>query len=172
MLPPSPPSPPEGPPRGTYFSRRNATQPLPPSPAFTEIFASSTNISVALSANQNSKSKPDARSSVSDVRKAGKVSRCGTPKNKNGPDRSRGRSGFRWLVCSLGLFRGLDADEAPMIAAVGELHVAGNKGEQSVVLALRHVFAGLVPGAPLPHQNRAGVDQLPPEALNSKSLSV
>ena len=25
----------EGPPRGTYFSRRNATQPLPPSPAFT-----------------------------------------------------------------------------------------------------------------------------------------
>src|SRR5579859_3106162 len=44
MLPPRPPSPPEGPPRGTYFSRRNATQPFPPSPAFTEIFASSTNI--------------------------------------------------------------------------------------------------------------------------------
>src|SRR5579859_730978 len=44
MLPPLPPSPPLGPPRGTYFSRRNATQPLPPSPAFIEIFASSTNI--------------------------------------------------------------------------------------------------------------------------------
>src|SRR5881296_506484 len=43
MLPPLPPSPPEGPPRGTYFSRRKATQPLPPSPAFTEILASSTN---------------------------------------------------------------------------------------------------------------------------------
>src|SRR5215813_5435961 len=43
MLPPLPPSPPLGPPRGTYFSRRNATQPLPPSPAFTKIFASSTN---------------------------------------------------------------------------------------------------------------------------------
>src|SRR5437868_13248623 len=41
--PPLPPSPPDGPPRGTYFSRRKATQPLPPSPAFTRIFASSIN---------------------------------------------------------------------------------------------------------------------------------
>jgi hypothetical protein len=32
-----------GPPRGTNFSRRNATQPLPPLPAFTRIFASSMN---------------------------------------------------------------------------------------------------------------------------------
>src|ERR1700722_17324982 len=43
ISPPSPPSPPEGPPRGTYFSRRNATQPSPPSPAFIDIFASSAN---------------------------------------------------------------------------------------------------------------------------------
>src|SRR5437870_11533185 len=43
MLPPWPPSPPEGPPRGTYFSRRKAMQPLPPSPPFTNILASSTN---------------------------------------------------------------------------------------------------------------------------------
>src|SRR5665213_1888879 len=42
--PPRPPSPPDGPPRGTNFSRRNAIQPLPPSPAFTRIFASSMNI--------------------------------------------------------------------------------------------------------------------------------
>src|SRR5579863_3281182 len=42
--PPLPPSPPEGPPRGTNFSRRKAMQPLPPSPAFTRILASSTNI--------------------------------------------------------------------------------------------------------------------------------
>src|SRR5262249_7386237 len=41
--PPLPPSPPEGPPRGTNFSRRKATQPLPPSPAFTRIVASSMN---------------------------------------------------------------------------------------------------------------------------------
>src|SRR5664279_4431623 len=42
--PPWPPSPPDGPPRGTNFSRRKAMQPLPPSPALTRIFASSTNI--------------------------------------------------------------------------------------------------------------------------------
>src|SRR5277367_3387640 len=42
--PPRPPSPPEGPPRGTNFSRRKATQPLPPSPAFTRIRASSINM--------------------------------------------------------------------------------------------------------------------------------
>src|SRR5215831_14432999 len=43
MLPPSPPSPPSGPPRGTYFSRRNDATPLPPSPATTSIVASSKN---------------------------------------------------------------------------------------------------------------------------------
>src|SRR5262245_47801417 len=41
--PPRPPSPPDGPPRGTNFSRRKARQPLPPSPAFTRIVASSIN---------------------------------------------------------------------------------------------------------------------------------
>src|SRR5580704_784640 len=43
MSPPLPPSPPEGPPRGTYFSLRKATQPSPPSPALIEILASSAN---------------------------------------------------------------------------------------------------------------------------------
>src|SRR5271163_4984785 len=42
--PPRPPSPPLGPPRGTYFSRRKARHPLPPSPAFRVILTSSTNI--------------------------------------------------------------------------------------------------------------------------------
>src|SRR5437879_1158055 len=46
MSPPLPPSPPEGPPRGTNFSRRKATQPFPPSPAFMRIRASSINISL------------------------------------------------------------------------------------------------------------------------------
>src|SRR5438270_9118746 len=45
--PPRPPSPPEGPPRGTNFSRRKAMQPLPPSPAFTRIRASSMNMKTA-----------------------------------------------------------------------------------------------------------------------------
>src|SRR5271169_4018498 len=44
--PPRPPSPPDGPPRGTNFSRRKATQPLPPSPALTRIRASSINIAI------------------------------------------------------------------------------------------------------------------------------
>src|SRR5271154_2791035 len=43
MSAPWPPSPPEGPPRGTYFSLRNATQPLPPGPPVTRILASSAN---------------------------------------------------------------------------------------------------------------------------------
>ena len=34
-LPPSPPSPPSGPPKGTNFSRRKLTTPLPPSPPLT-----------------------------------------------------------------------------------------------------------------------------------------
>src|SRR5271169_5759699 len=46
MSPPLPPSPPEGPPRGTNFSRLNAMQPFPPSPALTRIFASSMNMLV------------------------------------------------------------------------------------------------------------------------------
>src|SRR5690242_14240140 len=41
--PPSPPSPPAGPPRGTLSSRRMALDPMPPSPAFTWIVASSMN---------------------------------------------------------------------------------------------------------------------------------
>src|SRR6267143_2034882 len=53
MLPPLPPSPPEGPPRGTYFSRRKATQPLPPLPAFTNILASSTNTGLGLQKKDN-----------------------------------------------------------------------------------------------------------------------
>ena len=45
--PPRPPSPPLGPPRGTNFSRRNARQPLPPSPAFTRILTSSINMELS-----------------------------------------------------------------------------------------------------------------------------
>src|ERR1700729_3180586 len=41
--PPRPPLPPEGPPNSIYFSRRNATQPLPPSPERIKTFASSRN---------------------------------------------------------------------------------------------------------------------------------
>src|SRR6266850_2150162 len=63
MLPPLPPSPPEGPPRGTYFSRRKATQPLPPLPAFKNILASSTNTRVRLQKKDNTSELPVGRSS-------------------------------------------------------------------------------------------------------------
>src|ERR1039458_4733272 len=53
MSPPRPPSPPLGPPRGTYFSRRKARQPLPPSPAFTRIRTSSMNIEKAAGSLRN-----------------------------------------------------------------------------------------------------------------------
>src|SRR5882762_6039772 len=61
MLPPLPPSPPEGPPRGTYFSRRKATQPLPPLPAFTNILASSTNTGIKLQKKDNTSELPAQR---------------------------------------------------------------------------------------------------------------
>src|SRR4029450_7981255 len=47
--PPLPPSPPAGPPRGTYFSRRQATAPSPPAPALTLTTASSMNCSLIAS---------------------------------------------------------------------------------------------------------------------------
>src|SRR5471030_715347 len=64
--PPRPPSPPLGPPRGTYFSLRNARQPLPPSPALTRILTSSINMLVQTMFGQTRKSrrslsKPAAR---------------------------------------------------------------------------------------------------------------
>src|ERR1700690_1279162 len=82
MSPPCPPSPPDGPPRGTYFSLRNATQPSPPSPAFTMIFASSANTiwppkldergfwerAYARVAKKNKKTRPGPLERVSDYR--------------------------------------------------------------------------------------------------------
>src|SRR5215470_15061466 len=140
--PPRPPSPPEGPPRGTYFSRRKATQPLPPSPAFRRILASSTNTG-----------EP-----------AGGPPRAGTPREP------WVRVARRWRRASVGN-RG-HADEAATAPAVFELDVPGDQREQRVVLALPHVFARLVPGAALANQNGARVHQLPAEALHAQPLAV
>src|ERR1700730_11057362 len=72
----------------------------------------------------------------------------------------------------LALFSRQDADEAAVTAPVLELHEASNHREERVVLALPDVFPGLVFGAPLAHQDRAGVDQLPAEALDAQPLPV
>src|SRR5512135_1357742 len=66
--PPLPPSPPAGPPRGMYFSRRHATAPLPPSPAFTRILTSSTNFIGAPT--QERRGPPGPAALSCDVRRA------------------------------------------------------------------------------------------------------
>ena len=74
-----------------------------------------------------------------------------------------------WLV---GGFGGGDADEAAAAATVFKLDVAGDEREKRIVFALADVFAGLVLGAALADQNRAGIDQLSAEALYAEPLTV
>src|ERR1041384_6298343 len=124
MSPPLPPSPPEGPPRGTYFSRRKATQPLPPSPAFRRILASSTNT--------DEPAGPRGR---------GHPFQYGRWRRLRGKREMRGEN-----PGSVRAGRG-HADEAAAPPAVFELDVPGNQREQGVVLALPHVLARLVLGA-------------------------
>src|SRR5438132_586555 len=171
MLPPWPPSPPEGPPRGTYFSRRKATQPLPPSPAFTKILASSTNMGTRL-----------RKGRFAIQRRYRPITIWKRKTRSNGPDRGseKERTKSSAKCChriqlvrgGLGLLCGRDADEAAVTALVLELHESGNHCEERVVLALTDVLSGLVLRAALAHQNRAGVDQLSAKALDAQPLSV
>src|SRR5260370_38730572 len=71
-----------------------------------------------------------------------------------------------------GLVGGLGGDGGGGGALVFELHEAGNHGVKRIVLALPDIFSGLVLGSALAHQNRAGVDQLPAEALDAQPLAV
>ena len=72
----------------------------------------------------------------------------------------------------LGLLRGLNADEAAVTAPVNEFYMTGDERKERVVLPLAHVFAGLVLGSALAHENRARVDELAAEALDAQPLSV
>ena len=76
---------------------------------------------------------------------------------------------FTTLEPNLGV---VNADETPVAAFVFELHEARNHSVERVVLALTDVFSGLVLGPALAHEDRAGVDQLPTEALDAQPLSV
>src|SRR5438874_4588102 len=102
--PPRPPSPPEGPPRGTNFSRRKAMHPLPPSPAFTRIFASSINIFSLFATNKKAETF--------------RLLPCSDP---------------HLCSLSLFSLKRDYGDEAPHIAAVAELDGAGDLSEQGVV---------------------------------------
>src|ERR1700733_7958896 len=144
MLPPLPPSPPEGPPRGTYFSLRKATQPFPPSPPFIEILASS--------ANMGHLTREGTR--------IGRMSRWSKTKADDGTiHQTRPITPMNALVrslrsrCLLGargvFFAGEDTDEATLAALVFKQHEAVNQGEKRIVLRAGHVLARLVMRATL-----------------------
>src|SRR6266850_1685893 len=90
MLPPLPPSPPEGPPRGTYFSRRKAMQPLPPLPAFANILASSTNTGRRLQKKDNISELP--KPEMPERRPLADAAFPQTPCFASSDSRDRGRS--------------------------------------------------------------------------------
>jgi len=75
------------------------------------------------------------------------------------------------LVDGGGLGRG-DADEAAAAATIFELDVTSDQREERVVLALTDIFTGLMLGAALANQNRAGIDELSAEAFYAESLTV
>src|SRR6266436_7653092 len=109
MLPPWPPSPPEGPPRGTYFSRRKAMQPLPPSPPFTNILASSTNTGRRLhKIDRAGNEKTVQRSRTAEAKKGGLKSA------QNATTKSSGK--MQLVRSGHGLLGGLDADKASVTA--------------------------------------------------------
>lgn len=87
-------------------------------------------------------------------------------------DRPRKPGGLIDSWSGLGLLGWLHANEAPMPAPVRELHVAGDKSEERIVLALANVFSGLVSRAALADENRACIDELTAEALYAQPLSV
>src|ERR1700679_729215 len=124
MSEPCPPSPPEGPPRGTYFSLRKATQPLPPSPAFIDILASS--------ANTNHLLERDAERAYADARFIDKNTRPGVLERvKNRAELvGRRRSGFLLGLSRARFFHCENADIAPMSALVFEEDNAVNQGKE------------------------------------------
>src|SRR5215467_9007398 len=128
MLPPFPPSPPDGPPRGTYFSRRNATQPFPPFPAFTKIFASSTNTSC---------SKPPKKKNAVQLGQTAERNECDP-------------FDCHLIRGGLGLLRRMNADEPPVTAAVLKLHHSSHQREQRVVAPPPDILACLMLRAALP----------------------
>src|ERR1700683_383375 len=138
MSPPWPPSPPEGPPRGMYLSLRKATQPLPPSPAFIEILASS--------ANTNHLLVRDAERAYADARSEDKNTRPGTSERvKNSAELvGRRRGGFLLGFSRASFFHCKDADVAPVSALVFEEDDAVDQGEEAVVFRQTNIFPWLV----------------------------
>ena len=66
----------------------------------------------------------------------------------------------------------LNGNEAAVASTIQKLNVTGDEREKCVILALTDVFAGLVLRTALAHQDGAGVNELPAEALDAEPLSV
>src|SRR5712692_7414268 len=172
-LPPLPPSPPEGPPRGTYFSLRNARQPLPPSPALTQIFASSTNTAhsqcwgkgYARATRKHKAARPeDHFAGISlQAAKSGAFFRSSIRRCSGGLRiRLRTRNHLEWQ----------NADEAAHAALVFKAHDARNAGEERIVLAAAHGQARLVARPPLTDQDASARDELPGKSLDPEPLPL
>src|SRR5579863_3839243 len=163
MSPPSPPSPRDGPPRGTYFSRRKAMQPLPPSPAFTRIVASSININYC--------SPVTPRVPV--------VEALVVPGNKKASTRRRGslhlwRGHPRPRDKRQSLLRGdrLNHHVFAQLSAILKPDAARDLGKQSIVLAPTHVQPRFHARAALPHDNGAAWNQLSAKSFKAQPLRV
>src|SRR6266849_10317166 len=165
MSPPRPPSPPEGPPRGTYFSRRNAMQPLPPSPAFTRILASSINM-MCNRENFAPTKKPrlEAEADKCPVETRRAASPTMSTKTGQAPSLQQDLLRFDSL--------GLDHHKFPHRSLVEELDAPRDLGEEGVVLATSNVQSRLHPSAALADNDRAARHQLSAESLEAKPLRV
>jgi hypothetical protein len=59
-----------------------------------------------------------------------------------------------------------------VLAAIGELNDAVDKGKERVIFCATDVFAGLNARATLANQNAAAIDDLAAKTLNAEPLSV
>src|SRR5882724_1727510 len=146
--PPSPPSPPFGPPRGMNFSRRKLTQPFPPPPPRTRIFAWSI--------------MPGPFRRLSPLpHPAG-----GTQENvcaETGAGQSTA-SGSAYL-------RSMDTDTPIFFAFILKLYHAINQGEESVVSPDPDIEPRFECRSTLPHQNAAGAHCLTGKALHPETFA-
>src|SRR5262245_57424225 len=144
--PPLPPSPPLGPPRGTYFSRRKARHPLPPSPATTWMSTSSTNIG--------------------NWRAGDLWRRIHIRPTHKSPTRQFTNSPTQELL------DWQDADDAARRAVILESHASGDLRENRIVFAEPGVAARTEAPAALPHDNGATGHEVAVVGFHAEALRV
>src|SRR5690606_16664073 len=167
--PPLPPSPPFGPPSGMNFSRRNATQPLPPLPAVTVISASSTSfmwviVQCPVKRVGSWKRQVPLPPLLVIPASAGMTAKA---KTKNPAE-----AGF-FAMRRCRLTGGDDVDRAALLRTLGgELHLAVDQREQGVVATQADAGARVELGATLADDDVAGLDGLAAVDLHAQVLRV